>query len=76
MFFSTIIATLISQPLDVCFVKIASQRQLKYTNVLKIPMDIIKEEGFGKFAVSGLWARMTFNLLSTTILFNSYDRFL
>lgn len=36
LFFATIIATLISQPFDVCFVKIASQRSLKYENPLKV----------------------------------------
>jgi hypothetical protein len=37
MFFSTILATLISHPLEVIFTKIASQRQLKYTNLFKTP---------------------------------------
>lgn len=42
LFISSIIATLISQPFDVCFVKTASQRSLKYSNILKIPAQIVK----------------------------------
>lgn len=38
MFGSVIISTLISQPFEVIFTKIASQRQLKYTNILKLPI--------------------------------------
>ena len=38
MFGSVIVSTLISQPLEVIFTKIASQRQLKYTNIFKLPM--------------------------------------
>lgn len=42
LFISSIAATLISQPFDVCFVKAASQRSLKYSNILKIPGQIAK----------------------------------
>jgi hypothetical protein len=76
MFFATILATIISQPLEVCFVKVASQRQKKYTNLFTIPIEIVKEEGFGKLIASGLWPRIVFNLLSTTILYNSYNKML
>ncbi len=72
MFFATVIATIISHPLEVCFTKIASQRQLKYTNIFKTPYEIIKEEGFGKLSASGLWPRLMYNLLSTSIMFNFY----
>lgn len=74
MFVSTIIATIISQPLEVIFVKIASQRQLKYTNLFKTPVEIVKEEGFGKLFVGGLWPRIVYNLVSTSIMFNFYDK--
>jgi hypothetical protein len=43
LFASTIIATIISQPFDVCFVKTASQRSTKYTNILQIPGQIVRE---------------------------------
>lgn len=76
MFFSTVLATFISQPLEVCFIKIASQRQKRYTNLFTIPIDIIKEEGLGKLMTGGLWPRIAFNLLSTSILYNSYNKFL
>ena len=38
MFISVIGATLISHPFEVVFIKIASQRQLKYTNFFKTPL--------------------------------------
>lgn len=41
VFLAVIIATVISQPFDVCFVKTASQRSLKYENVFKIPKQIL-----------------------------------
>lgn len=33
----------------------------------------MREEGVGKLTLSGLWARMCYNLLSTSIMFNFYD---
>lgn len=38
MFISVILSTLVSQPLEVIFTKIASQRQLKYTNIFTTPL--------------------------------------
>jgi hypothetical protein len=76
MFLSVMASTIISQPLEVCFIKIASQRQLKYTNLFKTPYLIIKEEGLGKFTLSGLWARIAYNLISTSLMFNFYDQVL
>ena len=64
---------MISQPFEVCFIKTASQRSLRYTNILKIPFEIIKEEGFGKIMFGGLWPRVLYNILSTMILLNTYD---
>lgn len=58
------------------FIKIASQRQLKYTNLLKTPYQILKDEGFGKLTASGLWPRLVYNLLSTSIMFNFYEQVL
>jgi hypothetical protein len=71
-----ILATIISQPFEICFVKVASQRQLKYRNLFKILYQIAKEEGFGKLLASGLWPRLAYNILSSTILINTYDNFL
>ena len=76
MFISAIAATIISQPLEVCFVKIASQRQLKYTNFVQTAIEVIKEEGTGKLLASGLWPRIVYNLISTSIMFNFYDKVL
>jgi hypothetical protein len=76
MFLSVIAATLISHPFEVVFTKIASQRQLKYTNIFKTPLEIIREEGIGKITIGGLWPRICYNLLSTSIMFNCYDSLL
>lgn len=73
IFISVILATLVSQPFEVCFVKAASQRSLKYRTLVDLPKQIIKEEGIGKMLVGGLWARLAFNILSTMILVNTYD---
>ena len=43
VFFSVVVATFISQPLEVCFIKAASQRSLKYDKVLFLPAKIAKE---------------------------------
>ncbi len=72
LFFATIVATLISQPFDVCFVKIASQRTLKYENPLKVAGQIWREEGASKLLLGGLWPRLAYNILSTMILANTY----
>jgi hypothetical protein len=42
MFAATILSTVVSQPFEVCFVKAASQRSLKYENIIKIPSQIVK----------------------------------
>lgn len=42
LFLSTIIATVISHPFDVCFVKAASQRIYNYTGILETPKQIIR----------------------------------
>ena len=76
MFISVIASTILSQPLEVCFVKIASQRQLKYTNLVRTAIDVVKEEGVGKLTTSGLWPRILYNLVSTSIMFNFYDKVL
>lgn len=74
MFASVIASTIISQPFEVCFVKLASQRQLKYTNLVRTAIDVVKEEGTGKLCISGLWPRIMYNLASTSIMFNFYDQ--
>jgi len=43
LFAATIIATFLSQPFDVLFVKTASQRSFKYENFLQIPKQIVSE---------------------------------
>jgi hypothetical protein len=42
MFAAAILSTVVSQPFEVCFVKAASQRSLKYENIIKIPSQIVK----------------------------------
>lgn len=42
MFFSVIGSTIISQPLEVCFIKTASQRQLKYGNLISTAVNVVK----------------------------------
>lgn len=76
LFTAVIVATIISQPLEVCFVKAASQRSLKFENVFKIPGQIYREEGLGKIFIGGLWPRLVYNALSTMILANTYEPFL
>lgn len=76
IFMSAIAATIVSQPFEVCFIKAASQRSLKYRSVLEIPGKIIREEGVGKLMFGGLWARLIYNILSTTILLNTYEEML
>lgn len=76
LFFAVIISTLISQPFDVCFVKIASQRTLVYENIFKTPFQIGKNDGYAKLIVGGVWARLAYNVLSTMLLVNMYDPFL
>lgn len=76
IFISVIAATIMSQPFEVCFVKAASQRELVYSNILKIPGQIIKEDGYGKLLLGGFWARIAYNTLSTMLLINFYDPFL
>lgn len=73
LFFASILATIISQPFDVLFVKTASQRMIKYMNILEIPKQIVSEEGASKLLVGGLWPRLVYNIISTTILANTYE---
>lgn len=76
LFLSVIAATIVSQPFEVCFVKAASQRSFKYDGVLSIPGKIFREEGVGKLVVSGLWPRIAYNMISTTILLSTYENLL
>lgn len=76
LFFAVIVSTIISQPFDVCFVKIASQRSLVYENIFKVPFQIGKNDGYAKLIIGGVWARLAYNVLSTMLLVNMYDPFL
>lgn len=76
LFAAVIVATIISQPFDVMFVKTASQRSLKFENIFKIPGQIYRDDGMAKLFVGGLWARLAYNVLSTMILANTYEPFL
>jgi hypothetical protein len=67
-----IISTLLSQPLDVCFVKMASQRSLHYQNPIQTIAQIWKEEGPSKLFFGGLWPRLFYYMASTLALVQAY----
>lgn len=56
--------------------KTASQRQLKYGNFISTAVSVVKEEGVGKLCTSGLWPRIAYNIISTSMMFNFYDKVL
>lgn len=39
-------------------------------------MQIARDEGFAKLMIGGLWARLLYNVLSTSLLANTYEPFL
>lgn len=76
MYGAVILGTILSHPFDVCFTKVASQRELKYTNMLQIPKTIFQEESIAKLMLSGFWARTTYNLIATFLMAATYDKLL
>jgi len=74
LIFSTIIGTILSQPFDTIGTKMLTQTRLKYKGLFQSYSLIMKEESFKKLIFSGLSFRVSFNLLSGTLVMFSYEK--
>jgi hypothetical protein len=73
LLFCTVIATFVTQPLDVITTKILTQTRLKYRGIVSSYSIIIEEEGIKKLFMSGLGVRCSFNVLSSMSVLLFYD---
>merc|ERR1712194_187081 len=75
---SNLLATLITNPIDVCVTKIMTQNpykdEIKYKGLVDALVKVYKEEGREKF-LSGLHPRFMFNLVNGLAFLFVYDRF-
>ncbi len=80
------VATLLTNPLDVCLTKIATQhKQLnessgelkwKYRGLLSTLSQVYREEGAQKLFLGGVHPRFMFNMLNGAMFLFIYDRFI
>lgn len=71
----TIIATLVTHPLDLIVTKMLTQTQPKYKNLIQSYNLIVKQEGVKKLFLSGFSVRLTFNILSAFCTFFLFETF-
>ena len=75
---ANLLATAITNPIDVCLSKILTQNtidgKVKYTGLIQALNTVYKEEGKHKF-LSGLHPRFMFNLMNGFLFLFVYDRF-
>ena len=75
---SNMVATLLTNPIDVCVTKIMTQNpkldEVKYKGHIDALRKVYKEEGREKF-MSGLHPRFMFNLVNGLFFLFVYDRF-
>ena len=75
---SNLMATLLTNPIDVCVSKIMTQnprsKELKYNGLIDALRKVHREEGREKF-LSGLHPRFMFNLFNGLLFLFVYDRF-
>ena len=78
------VATLLTNPFDVCLSKIATQQAqdikkpklLKYTGFFNCLTTVYKEEGLKKLFLGGIHPRFMFNTFNGAMFLFIYDRFL
>jgi hypothetical protein len=76
LLFSNLIATLITNPIDVCLSKILTQKpHQKYTGLFMAMRTVYKEEGYFKLFFGGIHPRFMFNLYNGCMFLFIYDRF-
>ena len=78
LIFSNLVATALTNPIDVCLSKIMTQNpyqeKAKYKGLLDALRTVYREEGREKF-LSGLHPRFMFNLVNGLMFLFVYDRF-
>lgn len=74
MVLATFIATLITNPIDVCTTKIMTQQEKKYTGFWNCLATVYKEEGAKKF-LSGIHPRFMLNFFNGVLYLFVYSRF-
>ena len=85
LIFANLVSTLLTNPIDVCLSKIATQQRqiseqgkffLKYTGLLQCLRTVYKEEGWRKLFLGGLHPRFMFNMLNGVMFLFIYDRWI
>lgn len=69
-----IVATLVTQPLDVIATKILTQTEVRYRGMISAYKMIIKEDGVIKLVYSGFQFRLAFNILSSMSVMILYEK--
>lgn len=73
MVMSTLLAVMISNPLDLLATKLTTQQYEKYTGFFNCLKSVWREEGLNKLCFSGYWARTSFYLTNGILVFYFYD---
>ncbi len=68
------LATVMTNPIDVCLSKMLTQNDRRYTGLFNALKEVYKEEGAWKFT-SGVHPRFMFNLYNGLLFLFVYDRF-
>lgn len=86
MIIANFVATLVTNPFDVCLSKMATQRKQisptdgkrfwKYKGLISTLRTVWKEEGMNKLLFGGLHPRFIFNCMNGAMFLFIYDRFI
>lgn len=71
---ANLVATIITNPIDVCLSKMLTQQYPKYTGFFQCFRTVVKEEGAKKF-LSGIHPRFMLNFFNGVLFLYVYDRF-
>lgn len=63
MVYANLVATVVTNPIDVCLTKLLTQREKKYRGLIDCLRQVHEQEGPRKF-MSGLHPRFMFNLIN------------
>ena len=73
MLLGNLVATLITNPIDVCLTKLITQQERKYNGLIDCLRKVYREEGARKF-LGGIHPRFMFNAINGTMFLYIYEQ--
>ena len=73
MLYANLVATILTNPIDVCMTKIMTQQERKYTGLINCLLKVYREEGANKF-LAGIHPRFMFNAMNGIMFLYLYEQ--